>query len=84
MRTQIDEHGWLGKTLVGEDGAHHAWLLVQHADFDKDFQSSCLKLMSAQPKGEVSGVDIAYLTDRILVANGKPQKYGTQATVCEW
>ena len=37
--------------------------------------------MSAQPKGEVSGVDIAYLTDRVLVASGRPQKYGTQATI---
>jgi hypothetical protein len=24
--------GWPGRTLVGEDGAHAAWLLAQHAD----------------------------------------------------
>ena len=27
----IDEHGWLGKSLVGEDAAEAAWLVVQHA-----------------------------------------------------
>ena len=68
---QIDEHGWLGKSKVGEAGAHDAWLLVQHADSDRTFQERCLKLMQAEPKGEVAPVDIAYLTDRVLVAQRK-------------
>ncbi len=76
----VDEHGWPGKTEVGEDGAHSAWLLVQHADRNKDFQKKCLELMKAEPKGEVAGKDIAYLTDRVLRAEGKPQLYGTQLT----
>lgn len=74
----IDEHGWPGKTEVSEDGAHSAWLLVQHADRNRNFQKKCLELMKAEPEGEVAGKDIAYLTDRVLCAEDKPQLYGTQ------
>ena len=34
--------------------------------------------MQSLPAGEVSTKDIAYLTDRVLLAEGKPQRYGTQ------
>jgi hypothetical protein len=48
-------------------------------DADPDFQEKCLKLMAEQVKaGEASGKDFAYLTDRVLRARGKPQRYGTQ------
>ena len=74
----VTAHGWPGKSLVGEEGAHAAWLLVQHADDDPPFQEKCLRLMQAAPAGEVAGRDLAYLTDRVLVRRGEPQKYGTQ------
>ena len=32
MKEIIENKGWPGKSLVGGDGAHAAWLLVQHAD----------------------------------------------------
>jgi hypothetical protein len=75
---QIKQFGWPGKSLVGEQAAHAAWLLVQHADANPDFQEKCLELMKAAAPGEVTPVDIAYLTDRVLVARGQPQVYGTQ------
>jgi hypothetical protein len=79
MKRILDEHGWPGKTLVGKDGAHDAWLLVQHADGDRAFQKRCLDLIRrAAARGEASKIDMAYLTDRILVAENKPQVYGTQ------
>jgi hypothetical protein len=34
--------------------------------------------MEAAPQGDVSRVDLAYLTDRVLVNEGKKQIYGTQ------
>lgn len=80
MKEIIEKHGWPGKSLVGEDGAAAAWLLVQHADREPDFQERCLVLLAeAVKKGEARGVDLAYLTDRVLVAQKKPQRYGTQA-----
>jgi hypothetical protein len=77
----VDKHGWPGKTLVGEEGAHNAWLLVQHADRDRPFQKRCLELLKDEVrKGEAAGKDLAYLTDRVLVGEGKKQLYGTQFT----
>jgi hypothetical protein len=81
LKGVIDKHGWPGKSLVGEAGAHDAWLLVQHADHDRPFQKRCLDLLKdAVRKGEASGKDLAYLTDRVLVGEGKKQLYGTQFT----
>jgi hypothetical protein len=78
LKEVVDKHGWPGKSLVGKDGAHAAWLLVQHADADLAFQKRYLELMKAAPKGDVQPEDIAYLTDRVLVAEKKKQVYGTQ------
>jgi hypothetical protein len=78
LRQIIAVHGWPGRTLVGVDGAHAAWLIVQHADADRKFQKECLALMESAALGDVTATDIAYLTDRVLVGETKPQKYGTQ------
>jgi hypothetical protein len=77
----IEQHGWPGKSLVGANAAHAAWLIVQHADGDRALQKRCLHLMETAPKGEVDGTDIAYLTDRVLVGEKKPQRYGTQTNM---
>ena len=80
----VDKHGWPTHSQAGEDGAHTAWLLVQHADADVKFQRKCLGLMAKLPKEDVSRKDVAYLTDRVLLAEGKKQVYGTQFTpVCK-
>ena len=78
LKQVVENHGWPTRTLVGNDGASAAWLLVQHADADRKFQRKCLDLMAKLPKAEVSQIDIAYLTDRVLLAEGKKQVYGTQ------
>jgi membrane dipeptidase len=79
MKAIIAEHGWPGKSLVGEAGAQNAWLLIQHADHDRAFQKQCLELLrEAVAKKEASGKNLAYLIDRVLVGEGKKQFYGTQ------
>jgi len=79
MKEVVDKHGWPGKSLVGEDGAMKAWLLVQHADQDRAFQKRCLPLLAeAVKKGEATGQHLAYLTDRVKVADKEKQVYGTQ------
>ncbi len=77
----VDKHGWPTVTLAGKDGANAAWLLVQHADADPKFQRRCLDLMIKLPKDEISQKNLAYLTDRVLLAEGKKQRYGTQFAV---
>ena len=72
-------HGWPGHGLVGVDGAHAAWLLVQHQDADRPFQRLCLeRLADAVARHDASPTDLAYLTDRVLVAEGRRQRFGTQ------
>ena len=79
MKEIIAKHGWPGRSLVGEDGAHAAWLLVQHADVS--FMAQCLPLMErAVSAGEAFAKDYAYLLDRVRMNQGKPQVYGTQFT----
>ncbi|MFE8601756.1 DUF6624 domain-containing protein [Archangium violaceum] len=79
MKEIVAQVGWPTKTLVGERGAKSAWLLVQHADLDVAFQRQCLPLLEKSvAAGEGSPKDLAYLTDRVLVAEGKPQRFGTQ------
>src|SRR5262249_39440616 len=80
LKGVVGRHGWPTNTLVGKDGANAAWLLVQHADADPKFQRRCLDLMAKLPKDEVSQSNLAYLTDRVLLAEGKKQLYGTQFT----
>jgi hypothetical protein len=78
LKEILKTYGWPGKSIVGEDGAHAAWIIAQHADNDPAFQRECLSLMKESPKGEVTGKSFAYLTDRILVGEKKAQRYGTQ------
>ena len=78
MKEIVVEIGWPTISKVGEQASFMAWLLVQHADLDNEFQQSCLALMKAQPADEVKKQNIAYLEDRVRVGQGQPQIYGTQ------
>lgn len=77
----VDAHGWPGKSLVGEDGANAAWLFAQHADRHPQLQGKFLDLLrAAVAAGEASVTNLAYMEDRVRVAEGRPQLYGTQFT----
>ncbi len=83
LKEIIDKQGWLKNSDVGLDGADAALLIVQHAIADPSFQRQCLDLMTAVPKDEVSQQNLAHLTDRVLLAEGKNQIYGSQFVVRE-
>ena len=64
---------------VGEQGVLDAWLLAQHADRAPKFQAALLPAFEQRhAAGEFNASDLARFTDRILKAQGKPQRYGTQ------
>lgn len=75
----ICKHGFPTISKVGKEAAHTAWLIAQHADNNITYQQRYLKKMQKFiPKKEVDLMNVAYLTDRILVNSGKKQIYGTQ------
>jgi hypothetical protein len=79
LKKIVGRYGWPGEKLVGVLGAQAAWLLVQHADRDLAFQKQCLQLLQAAVKrNDARAQHLAYLTDRVCVADGLPQRYGTQ------
>jgi hypothetical protein len=84
MKAIVRQYSWPGPELVGRDGAEAAFLLVQHADHA--FQKEMLPLVEkAYRSGALSGQSYALLLDRVLVDEGKPQVYGTQAKrIEEW
>jgi hypothetical protein len=79
LKEIIAEHGWPGRSLVGEDGAVAAWFIAQHAIGDPTLQRRVLGLLrEARDRGEVSPAAPAFLEDRICLFEGRPQVYGTQ------
>jgi len=83
LKAVLKRIGWFRVSVYGRAASNTAWLLVQHADQDPAWQKQILrdiKPMVAQ--GDVSGIDVAYLEDRIAAAETRPQVYGTQGT-CE-
>ncbi|MEJ1250654.1 DUF6624 domain-containing protein [Denitratimonas tolerans] len=64
---------------VGQKGVRNAWLLVQHADADPVFQQEVLdSLIARSSTSGLKKADLAMLSDRVLLALGQPQRYGTQ------
>jgi hypothetical protein len=84
MKELVEKHGWPTWSMVADDGTRCAWLLVQHGDHAPAFQRKCLELMRPYKKNdEVFLIDLAYLTDRVLVNEGREQVYGTQFHVAD-
>lgn len=79
LEAAFDAIGWPGRSLLGEDGAGAAFLVLQHAISRPDLQRRGLALLlDAIPRGDANALDAAYLSDRIAVFEGRPQLFGTQ------
>lgn len=79
LKSILKQYGFPGYKRVGETGADHFWLLVQHQDEDTAFQKEVLVLMKkAVAAKDASPSSYAMLVDRVLSNTGKKQLYGTQ------
>jgi hypothetical protein len=79
LRELVAGKGFPTAAQVGEEGVNRAWLLMQHMDDDPQFQAALLPVLEQRfADRELSGDDLARFTDRVLKAQGKPQRYGTQ------
>jgi hypothetical protein len=77
LQRTFDQHGWPGHSLVGEQAANAAWLLTMHTEPDLQLRALDL-LRHAADHGDATPRQLAYLTDRCLTYQGRPQLYGTQ------
>lgn len=75
LRGVIEGIGWLGQSLVGQDGADAAWLVLQHAGSgvptigtpdNLAFQAGCVPLLlDAVHRGEVHPRHLAHVSDNL-------------------
>ncbi len=81
LKKIIKKIGFPTVQMVGAKASKGAWLIVQHADKDVQFQKKVLKqlriLYEKNPRS-ICNLAIPYLTDRILVNSNKKQIYGSQ------
>ena len=72
-----DYEVWPGRRLVGADGERAAWLIVQLAD--ADLQRRALEhLEVAVDNNDAHPSHYACLVDRVRMAEGRPQVFGSQ------
>lgn len=84
LREAVALRGWPSRDAVGKEAANAAFLLVQHADRDTAFQAAMLpELEAAYRRGQADGQSVALLTDRLAVARGAPQVYGSQVRITD-
>lgn len=73
----INEYGWPSIDMVGEEGITTMFLVLQHAPINK--QLYYLPMMKkALKEGNLLPSDYALFEDRVLLAIGKKQIYGSQ------
>jgi hypothetical protein len=77
LKTEWRTSGWFTAARDGQTASSRAWLLLQHADRDPDFQRAVLPIL-ARETGVQGRIDYAYLTDRVAVNAHQPQTFGTQ------
>ncbi|MGE0755238.1 MAG: DUF6624 domain-containing protein [Alphaproteobacteria bacterium] len=84
LKQVINTQGWPHPTSHNGHAEATAFLIVQHADYDPDFQRQCHAIMVAlAPSGKASLGFLAFLTDRILCNEGRHQRFGTQVREVE-
>ena len=78
LKTIVQQHGWPTIALVGIDASDAAMLLLTHTA-DLAWRRSLLpQLENLADLGKIDGAPLAAVIDKQLVAEGKPQRYGTQ------
>ncbi len=71
--------GWPVIPTYGEEADQSAFLVAQHATRDPAFQKRVLAILEEKLRThETSGENYALLLDRVRIAEGQPQRYGSQ------
>jgi hypothetical protein len=90
LRVIVHERGWPGRSVVGEDGADAAWLVLQHAGSgvasigtpeNHEFRRACVPLLEhAVQEGEAHPRHLASTVDGIRSVAGEPPVFAVLTT----
>ena len=79
LGSRVEREGWCKISEYGEHADLAAFLMVQHSDFDRNFQREMLSLLETLlEERETRPTSWAMLHDRVSVADGLPQWFGSQ------
>ena len=77
VKSILDQYGWLGTDVVGDQGNSTLFLVIQHSD--QQTQEKYLPMMrEAVKNGKAYPGNLALLEDRVAIGQGKRQIYGSQ------
>lgn len=77
-------NGWPGYDLVGQEGAHAAWLIAQHDIANPPLMRRAVVLLSeAVAADQADPESLAKMIDRIRYFEGRSQLYGTNRDWCD-
>lgn len=79
VKAILDEKGWLGPKIVGDQGSYTLFLVIQHADLDTQIEYLPMIREAVKDK-KLQGRSLAMLEDRVNIRQGNRQIYGSQIT----
>lgn len=79
LRAQLEKIEWFDARTYGAEADKTAWLIAYHADNDRSLQALVLDRTGPLVLKRGSDPrDFAELWDKLALAQGRPQRYGTQ------
>ncbi len=73
----LTEYGWLGTDIVGEKGNSTLFLVIQHAKTETQLKYLPMFRVAVN-NGKAQASHLALMEDRVLLAQGEKQIYGSQ------
>lgn len=73
----LDERGWLGDSVIGSQGNQTLFLVIQHSN-RPTWEKYIPMLREAVKTGNADPSALALMEDRLALAQGKRQTYGSQ------
>jgi hypothetical protein len=77
LKTIVASHGWPGARFAGPELSQNAFTVLMRMP-EKELEALLPALREAQAQNDVPGSQLAQAEDRLRVAKGQPQRYGTQ------
>lgn len=77
LKAIVAAHGWPGARFAGPELAANAFKVLMRTP-EKELEALLPALREAQVQNDVPGAQLAQAEDKLRVAKGQPQRYGTQ------